>query len=443
MSKVPIKEKLAHSKGKLLEQLLLISTGIFAGCVMGFVLFYLGFLTEDGSIYVGLLIELGGVGVSQINFNNHRRLKPIFVSILITLGLIILVVGAHTMSHDPSNVIEPNDPSNVIESNDPSISMQTPTPTPEETESPDNTPGPFEMTEKQSFTSVGTIESDSNANGKYVPKLSTEEEAYLFLDNQTFLHHGEDVPLTDSELYELIHERYYAAYHSVENFSAEKVNGDPKLSSLILGAEDIDKQIKQAIATNRLSDLAEFYDELLQIYQTAASEAPRGEYFLQLGRPYYEKALYMKRESSKEKDEVFRLCAQAILAYRTSATYNGTLAETDADLLYRIAAIYHYLGDTPALQSEYRVRLYRLAIAYLTFASNIATSEDDYYGYIEYYKGMVLHKLAIVTTDPLDTKRYLESAKEDYLLALDQRQYNDSLLADLDHAVKDIDYRLS
>lgn len=433
MIQCPTKKESSRNNGKV-KRIVLIGAGFLVGFMISFALYSLGLLSVQGIAFVGVAGDILTWLKERLKPDKNSKWKSFVISIFATMTVSVLFFGALAVSQNSSDSIEP------VES---VATTQTPEPMPEESEGPDNTPGPFEMTEKQSFASVGTIENDSNANSKYVPKLSTENEAYLFLDDQTFLHHGEDISLTDGELYELIHERFFAAYHSVENFSAEKVNGNPELSSLILGATEIDIQIKQAIATNRLSDLAEYYDELLQIYQTATSKAPRGEFFLQLGRPYYEKALYMKRENSKEKDEVFRLCAQAVLAYRTASTYDGTLAETDADLLYRIAAIYHYLGDTPSLQSEYRVRIYRLAIAYLTFASDCATDEDDYYGYIEYYRGMVMHKLAIVTTDSLDANHYLVLAREAYLLALDQRQYNDSLLADLDHAVKDIDYRLS
>lgn len=369
--------------------------------------------------------------IGKIDFNSRIGWKRLVLSALVSMVVCTIFLGAFAMTAIPD----------VVETVTPSVEPL-PTATPIESEEPDITPGPFEMTEKQTFASVDTIENDLNNENNYIPKLSVENEAYLFLDEQTFLHHGGDVPLTNGELFELIRERFNLVLHSVTDFPASEVNGNSELSSLILDATDIDMEIKQAIATNRISELAGLYDELIQIYQIATTEAPRGEYFLQLGRPYYEKALYMKRVTGNEKNEVFHLCAQAINAYRTSATYERFSGETDADLLYRIAAVYHYLGDTPSLSVEYRIRLYRLAIAYLSVAEECATANDDYYGYISYYKGMVLHKLAIASTNALEANTYLVLARSEYELAPEQRSFNDSLLGDLNHALKDIDYRL-
>lgn len=408
--------------------------GLCGGTVLSILFNVFGLFSSVGINYLMLAAEIVALVFGLFKINSGF-LKRFIVSFLLALAFFTLVVGG-IVSKTPSPT------ESAVPSNSP-IPSAIDTPEPVESEPPDMTPDPHEMTERQTFASVDQIEDELASKNSYVPQLSDEVETYLFIDSQTSLHRDEDTPLTDSELFELVRERFYTAHHSVQNFSAAKVNSNPELSNLILNGERLDELIKQAIATNRISDLPVYYDDLIEIYSRATTEAPRGEYFLQLGRPYYEKALYMRRETSKEKNEVFYLCAYAINAYRTSSTYEGTSGETDADLLYRIAAAYHYLGDTPAISSSYRVRLYRLAVAYLSLADALSSVEDDYYGYISYYKGMVLHKIAIVTTDSLDSNNYLTSAMDFYSLASSQRTFNESLLADLDHARRDIEYRLS
>lgn len=310
----------------------------------------------------------------------------------------------------------------------------------EETESNDAEPSSNEMNEAVQYSTTEQVEAELNSPHDYTPDLEVTDKDHLFLISEHMTNVFTDINDYSEQVRIFISERYSSYLHQKENFPAKEVNRNPGLSALILSAQEYDLLVKERIST--YDSPVKPYEELINIYQRASEEAPRGEFFLQLARPFSEIILYLPRVQQSEKDRVCTYGAQAIYAYLETLTYQDITMESDADILYRIAAVYHVLGDIKNLDMESKRELYQLAVAFLENSDTISSESDDYYGYIDYYCAMVSHKLGIISETEDQKKFYYDKAKMYYLQAQKNGRFNNVTLSSIESALADVEYRI-
>ena len=97
----------------------------------------------------------------------------------------------------------------------------------------------------------------------------------------------------------------------------------------------------------------------------------------------------------------------------------------------------------PGLDKTIRKYLYRISIAYLELAAEDEAQDDDYYGYISYYKAMAYHKLAVIDDDTGKKAVYLKQAKENYERADGQQEFSEQIELEFQHAIENVRYRLN
>ena len=317
------------------------------------------------------------------------------------------------------------------------------------------TPGTTEESSSENGGTIRTvdeIEKEANLENKYLPILDIESFRNVF-----FTMSIESVPenrkeyeqilevinnFTDIiELKEQIRGTYMSTYHTLNNTDALEVNRNPTVSAKIEEIRKIEEKMNLAKANNQ--PRLKYYNDLIDCYKKIVEIAPRGEFYLQLARPYEEKILIMGEETDKKKNSVFKCGANAVSSFRTASVYQGEIKETLPDLWYRIAKVYHYLGDMPGLDKTIRKYLYRISIAYLELAAEDEAQDDDYYGYISYYKAMAYHKLAVIDDDTGKKAVYLKQAKENYERADGQQEFSEQIELEFQHAIENVRYRLN
>ena len=296
-------------------------------------------------------------------------------------------------------------------------------------------------------------ENQSTDESDYFPTIGMQDCRHLFI---SFTEEFQDSDMIDIQEYRVyildrakdwnieklksfINQQFEETYQSVEDYSAQLARGDPNVGKKINDIEALDIAIKQARATNEptLSLYQEYADRYLELIDIA----PRGEYYLQLARPYEEGILRMRRAETSEKNAVFLWAANAVVYFRTALTYKNPVGDSVSDIFYRIAKIYHYIGDTPGLYPDIRSYFYRVSEAYMTLAAEREVPNDTYYGYSTYYGAMVYHKLAIITAAPDAKRNYLESAEQNYEKADKDYALDDKAKEEIKHALADIDTR--
>lgn len=298
---------------------------------------------------------------------------------------------------------------------------------------------------------VGIVEEDLTAGGRsYFPELEMWDYRHLFLslteecpDGDTA---GYQTYILDScgewdieKLKQFIQRQFQESYQTVEDYPAGTANESGEIAKGILRLEELEGEIHQARAANE--PMLPLYDEVAAIYLEIIDIAPRGEYYIQLARPYEEGILRMTRAVPEEKNAVLQRAANAVACFRTALTYQDPVGDSVQGVFYRIAKIYHYIGDTPGLHPDIRAYFYRVAAAYLTLASELETESDTYYGYYTYYCAMVYHKLAIITTSPKAKLEYLDHAEALYQWVDEAYQLDDTAKNEVKHALSDVDVR--
>lgn len=301
------------------------------------------------------------------------------------------------------------------------------------------------------FLSADEMEENLAEASDYFPALKMRDCRHLFLSlteefpeedvaleyQSLILEHTKDWSI--GELKSLITQQFDESYQSVEDFPAVAVNANAEIGALIERIDELESKIKQARATN--GSVLPYYEDLSELYLKVTELAPRGEFYVQLARPYEEGILRMKRVEAKEKNAVFLWAANAVLYFRTAMTYKAPVGDSVSDIFYRIAKVYHYAGDTPGLQPEIRSYFYRVSAAYLGLSAQRETLDDTYYGYSTYYGAMVYHKLAIITPEKKEKMEYLELAEQNYNKADTDYSLDQNAKDEIDHALSDIKTR--
>lgn len=257
-----------------------------------------------------------------------------------------------------------------------------------------------------------------------------EYQAYI-------IDHTEDWSVEKLKVF--INQRFEESYQSVEDYPAQQANASTEIAENFTRIEELTNAIKQARATNELT--LPLYEEYAELYLAVIDIAPRGEYYLQLARPYEEGILRMMRTVASDKNTMFLWAGNAVACFRTALTYKKPVGASVSDIFYRIAKVYHYIGDTPGLHPAVRSYFYRVSAAYMALAAEREAFSDTYYGYSTYYGAMVYHKLAIIT-DALDAKwNYLELAEQNYKKADEDYPLDRKAKDEIKHALLDIDTR--
>lgn len=298
------------------------------------------------------------------------------------------------------------------------------------------------------------VEDDLTAAGdSYFPVLEIQDYRHLFLSFTEECTEGNGAGTAGYQTYildncgewdverlrQFIWRQFQDAYRTVEDYPVEAANGSGVIAERILRLDELEEEIHQARAANEY--VLPLYDDFAVLYLEIIDIAPRGEYYIQLARPYEEGVLRMARGTPEEKNAVLQRGANAIASFRTALTYQDPVGDSVPDIFYRIAKIYHFIGDTPGLLRDIRAYFYRVAAAYLTLASELETELDTYYGYSTYYCAMVYHKLGIITASPKVKLEYLDRAEALYRKADESYQLDGTAKREIGHALSDIDTR--
>jgi len=237
-------------------------------------------------------------------------------------------------------------------------------------------------------------------------------------------------------LKKFIEQQFQEFYQSVEDDPSKLANTNATIAKNNKRLDELADEISQALATNE--PVLPLYKEYVELYLEIIDIASRGEYYVQLARPYEEGILHMRRTEASEKNAVFLWAANAVASFRIALTYRDPVGASVSDIFYRIAKVYHYIGDTPGLHLEIRSYFYRVSEAYLVLAAEREAKEDTYYGYSTYYGAMVYHKLAIITTVPEAKQDYLELAEQNYKKADKDYILDSNAKNEITHALADI-----
>lgn len=389
-----------------------------------FILFKILGANNGASLLGTVVTAIGTIG----SLVTTERTKRWIIGINI---LFVVVIGIHSLTSNPSFQPETID-----------VEQELPVPVPEEISPaiPESPPSETEVNEAVQFLTPDQVEQELlTGTNSYLPEIEPLDTQHLFLMSTHMTNLETDAEMRSEQTRLFVYERYKNFLHEKENFSAAAVNGNPELSHLILSAEQYDLLVRERIAT--YDSPVEPYEELIRIYEEACAAAPRGEFFLQLARPYSEIILYIPRETQSEKDLLFSYGSQAVHAFLETLTYQNISAESDADILYRIGAVYHTLGDTSGLTQDARLELYQLAGAFLENAASLVTPEDSSYGYAPYYCGVVMHKLAITVSEPTHKLFFLTKAHDYYVSALDVGSFNRVTETAILNALENVEYR--
>ena len=366
---------------------------------------------------------------------------------ILSLFALLFVVGAAIWYVAHPAQVPPDPPPEIIEvSPAPSESLELPV--------VDNSITPVEIAPTED--GIGILTTDemeeklTAEEADYFPGLEMQDYRHLFFSFTEEFPEDESIDILEyqslilehseawsiEKLKSFINLKFQDSYQKVEDFPAKKANESPEIATLNQRIEKLETDIKLARATNE--PVLPLYDQLADCYREVIGIAPRGEYYIQLARPYEEGILRMRRVTPREKNAVFLRAANAVAYFWTALTYEAPVGDSVSDILYRVAKIYHYAGDTSGLYPEIRSYCYRVSVAYMELAAEQETPNDTYYGYSTYYGAMVYHKLAIITTERKEKMDYLELAEQNYEKADKEYPLDSSAKNEIKHALLDI-----
>lgn len=355
MRNPPNKPPSKSPKSPLLRQAKRWFIVVIIGSIATFILWRYGLFGNLGLPYFSLVITVLCAIGGWKSFEKYQQIISGILGIIL-IGCFIWGINPHSLTDENSL-----DESGILDESkelDGSEEMETAIKDGSDEETSDNPTGveTLEVSQLENDGTLATIdqieEDTKRQETKYIPSLRMEDARHLFIsvseeweDNTDPQEYMEYIlssldAYNDTSLKDLISKKYHDTLQSVDNISASVVNRDAEISMLVKQADELDAQIKQAYANNE--PILALYDDLIKCYQQIVERAPRGEFFLQLGRPYEERILFMSRKIDDEKDSVFTCGAEAVSAFRKALTYRGELVETTSDLFYRIAKIYHY-----------------------------------------------------------------------------------------------------
>ncbi|WP_312700167.1 hypothetical protein [Sedimentibacter sp.] len=247
----------------------------------------------------------------------------------------------------------------------------------------------------------------------YIPSVDDKIISKILFLSTTFNAYISNVSEYHSKSVEVVKEKLERALHIEDGYPISELNGNQEVVQLLTEANEIDLLIKK-------DNTVENNIKLMNKYHEAYELAPCSSISLQLARPYEEIILIYPRDSYGECNRIIEYGAKGIEYFLQTLAYKEASLSTDGDIMYRIAKIYHYLGDLPNLDIKYRTEFYKISSAYFELSILLKDEEDYYKEYKPYYAAMVNHKLGVLSNE--DNDFYLLRALDFYQQSL---LYND------------------
>lgn len=216
--------------------------------------------------------------------------------------------------------------------------------------------------------------------------------------------------------YGIIEEKVDSYLHTDEGYSDEMLNTNKEVGNLLKQANEINERI-------RIHETVSDYLSLMSIYEKAFKLAPCSSISLQLARPYEGIILILPIFSTNDCNKIFEYGLKAIDHFSKTLSYKIIRGSSDSDILYRIAKIYHNLGDLPNLKLDLRKELYMISSAYYELSISNEENSDGYTYQKSYYCAMVNHKLGVISG--ADNYFYLDKALKYYEKAINHSKIID------------------
>lgn len=255
------------------------------------------------------------------------------------------------------------------------------------------------------YITPSQLEHELKSEMSYIPNVSDKIMNRIMLLSATF---NAEIPNIDeyySKSAEIVNEKVQIALHIEDGYPVSELNGNLTVTQLLEQANEIDLLIKK-------NSTVENNIELMNNYQEAYKLAPCSKISLQLARPYEEIILIHPRRTYEECDKIIEYGAKGIEYFLQTLAYKTYSSSTDGDIVYRIAKIYHCLGDLPNLDVKYRTEMYQISSAYFELSISLKDEEDSYNAHKPYYAAMVNHKLGVISNE--DNYFYLKRALDHY-----------------------------
>jgi hypothetical protein len=270
---------------------------------------------------------------------------------------------------------------------------------------------PKEITTAVSFRSPSEIEKELENQIPYYPRLSNYENETLLFLRQTIITDICDASDYYVKSIGILEERINEISKSEKGYDISKLNSNKEVTKLLEEANKLEVIIKKGGTLYEYSKQIEFYSKAFEL-------APCGLISLQLARPYEEIILKYPRSNENDFNNIFSYGIYGIKYFIQTMSYDE-VATSMGDLLYRIAKIYHFLGDIPNLDIELRKELYITSCSYFELSFKFEGEDNRYKNYNDYYCAMVNHKLGVI------------SGQDNYFYLINALKYYDK--------VKDID----
>lgn len=290
-----------------------------------------------------------------------------------------------------------------------------------------------EITTSVSFSTPTQIENELQNQEVYVPTIDEEIlESICFLKG-IFRADIPDIKEYTSKLVDVVKEKVESYIHTEEGYPVESLNSNKEIGKLVQQALEIDKLLKKEYTV-------ENHKKLIDIYSQAFTIASCSSISLQLSRPYEEIILIHPRNNYEDCNQIFVYGAKGIEYFIQTLSYQTINHSTDSDILYRIAKIYHYLGDLPNLKLEIRSELYQIACAYYELSILYQSDNDLYNIHKPYYCAMVYHKLGVISDQ--NNYFYLDRALKFYDQSLSYKSISNSMYSDSNKFAAEVCNRL-
>lgn len=270
-------------------------------------------------------------------------------------------------------------------------------------------------------------------DNSYIPNVSDKIINKILFLRSTF--HA-DIPHINeyySKSVEIVKEKIQIILHIEEGYPTSELNGNIEVTRLLEEANEIDQLVKK-------DNTVENNIKLMSKFHEAYALAPCSRISLQLARPYEEIILIYPRNSYGECNQIIEYGAAGIELFLQTLAYKEMSQSTDGDIIYRIAKIYHCLGDLPNLDIKYRTEMYQISSAYFELSISLKDENDKYNAYKPYYAAMVNHKLGVISKE--DNDFYLRRALDFYQQSLLYNDTKEQMSYDANSYSSEICYRL-
>ncbi|HOV26025.1 MAG TPA: hypothetical protein PK566_06665 [Pseudobacteroides sp.] len=226
----------------------------------------------------------------------------------------------------------------------------------------------------------------------YIPNVSEETNKILFILSSLLHEIIPDVNEYYLKAVDIVKVKIDCLLHTKEGYPTSDLNANTELTKILEKANELDALIKD-------EKTVENYIKLMELYGKAYKLAPCSKISLQLARPYEEIILIYPRNLYEECNRIIEYGAAGIDYFLQTLTYKEKSQSTEGDIIYRIAKIYHYLGDLPYLDIKYRTEMYQISSAYFELSIKLKNDNDEYKAYKPYYAAMVNHKLGVISNE--------------------------------------------